>query len=160
MRCSKLCQVIGIIQETSELLIMNVAFEFSLIKNVRFLIKPPFSESRNLSDPAQGPVSLGICHPWQCQQLLKAELIGGKPVSLELQEVRNANMRCKVFFLGTFFPSNLNVRAPGQMLTQRSPSSSMLLCAELLVGTIQSFQLLHWQPATNLRVTPNLPIYY
>lgn len=50
MRRPKLPQVMGIILETSELLITNVAFEVSLIKNVRFLIKPPFSESRNLSD--------------------------------------------------------------------------------------------------------------
>lgn len=65
-----------------------------------------------------------------------------------------------LFFLSYFFPSSLNVRAPGQMLTLRSPGRSVLLCAELLVGTIQSFQLLHWQLAMNLRVTPNLPIYY
>lgn len=51
MRCSKLPQDMGIILETSELLIINIAFEVSLIKNVRFLIKPPFSESRNLPDP-------------------------------------------------------------------------------------------------------------
>lgn len=51
MRCSKLPQVMGIILETSELLIINVVFEVSLIKNVRFPIKPPFSESRNLSHP-------------------------------------------------------------------------------------------------------------
>lgn len=48
VRCSKLPQVIGIILEMSELLIINVTFEVSLIKNARFLLKPPLSESRNL----------------------------------------------------------------------------------------------------------------
>jgi len=64
MSCSRLPQGLGISLETSELLIINIAFEVSLIKNFKILIKPPSSKSKSLSNPPHSSSQLMVLWHW------------------------------------------------------------------------------------------------
>lgn len=116
MSCSKPPQGLGIILETSELLIINIAFEVCLIKKFRILIKPPYFEFKSLWDVPRSSSQPRVLWHWgyaipssvcSFQPAHECESrVDWKPkaivISLELQEAQNVNMCYKDFFFFFF----------------------------------------------------------